>query len=62
MFEHDDQKVPKIIREQILAPLANLPVLVLRKSVKCGLVAKKHATNVPSTECKVSVSYYRGGV
>ena len=61
-FEDDDQKVFRLIGERIPTPLANLPVSVLRKSTECGLAARNHATNLVSTECKVSIRHYRGGV
>ena len=61
-FEHDHQKVSRIIGEQIPAPLANLPVSVLRKSPNCGLAARNHATNLVSKECKVSIGHYRSGL
>ena len=61
-FEHDDQKVSRILGEEIPAPLANLPVSVLRKSAKCGLAARNHTTNLVSTECKVGIGHYGSGV
>ena len=59
---NDDQKVPRITGEQISARLANLPVPVMRKSAKCGSAATNHATDLASTECKVSIGHYCGGV